>query len=928
MAIFSYDDIYKVYAYRENRVRIVTTQGEGTNESIANLTSTDLLKAPKFQLRDERGVISIPTTGAPHIQLAVTRPNDTEDLLDCDVIDNEQGIIVCPIRKSLTSIAGEVSGEIRLITANAVIKFAGINFYVYDGVSDNAAMQSEAFSDLIRALQKVVIVTGSGEQEGTVTVQLDDVIAANGTNPVASGLIYDALLTKIDDANGSVHTNHISNSAITENKLANGAVTENKLATNSVTNQKIKNSAVTTDKIDNASVTTDKIANGSVTTAKLAQNSVTENIINDGAVTTEKIDDGAITSAKILGGAVTVGKIGTGAVTTPKISNGAVTTEKIENGAVTTDKIGEEAVTDVELAPNAVVTSKILDSAVTTAKLANESVTEGKLAPELSSKINDISFNTITRNIYEIMPSESFDVRNSDVISYINCVGTTPYTDDYSTTLMSNSLSGNNKDKPSVFTISSVPTGGNKIVVYDVTANKEVIKSTSTHYIRNLIPNHIYTYSILNSNEKALASGIIKATGNVRMIEGGNNTFNIRDLGGWECYDGNVKSGTLKYGLIYRGGRLNGSSGNYGEVILDNSHKSYFKTVLGIRDEIDLRSDNELSANSITDSALGSGVDYFHKIINYYQGSLTSSSKSYAALIKRVARDINEGKPCYIHCASGADRTAQLCLMIEAICGVKQSDLDVDYELSSFACETDGTRLYRTRDIDSNGDWKSFISDIKAMEGDSLSDKIVRYLLRNGVTIDEINTIRFGLIDGNPAKLNSPYAKASVTNTLSNIIMDNSSRSTDRYQPFIATLRAYDMYAIKSVTITMGGNDVSNCYSNGEINIPIVTGNIVITGVAQSVQSYVKNYTLLSNSWSSGAQPITITGYNLTANTRVDVDITPTANAQLIASDCAGIYVEQNVVSDSVVLTAKYLGNVPTTDVTVQLTLTEVVRGD
>ena len=83
-----------------------------------------------------------------------------------------------------------------------------------------------------------------------------------------------------------------------------------------------------------------------------------------------------------------------------------------------------------------------------------------------------------------------------------------------------------------------------------------------------------------------------------------------------------------------------------------------------------------------------------------------------------------------------------------------------------------------------------------------------------------------------------------------------------------------------------------------------------------------------TNSWSSGAQTVTITGYNLTANTRVDTDITPTANAQLIADDCAGIYVEQNVVNDTVVLTAKYIGNKPTADVVVQLTLTEVVRGD
>lgn len=186
---YSYDDVYKIYAYRENHIRIVATQGEGATQP-NSLAATDSIKSPRFQLRDERGLVTIPSSGNPRVQLAVIRPNNTEDLLDCVIEDREKSIVSCPIRKSLTDIAGDVKGEIRLITTNAVTKFYGINFFIYDGVSDSAAAQSTRFSDLILALQQVsAIITGGSS--GTIT--LDTVIQHNGTNPVASGIIYDFL---------------------------------------------------------------------------------------------------------------------------------------------------------------------------------------------------------------------------------------------------------------------------------------------------------------------------------------------------------------------------------------------------------------------------------------------------------------------------------------------------------------------------------------------------------------------------------------------------------------------------------------------------------------------------------------------------------------------------------------------------------------
>lgn len=183
---YSYDDVYVLYAWRDNRRHLVLTQGEGYS---GTLTNNDVVKAPRFQLKDERGVIAIPTSGNPIVQLAVTRSNRTEDLLTCVVEDSENGIIYCPITKSLSDIAGDIKGEIRLITANAVTKFYGVDFYVFNGVSDSAAAQSTQFSDLVHALQKVINITGGG-----TVADMDDVIEHGGLNPVASGVIYDYLM--------------------------------------------------------------------------------------------------------------------------------------------------------------------------------------------------------------------------------------------------------------------------------------------------------------------------------------------------------------------------------------------------------------------------------------------------------------------------------------------------------------------------------------------------------------------------------------------------------------------------------------------------------------------------------------------------------------------------------------------------------------
>lgn len=73
----------------------------------------------------------------------------------------------------------------------------------------------------------------------------------------------------------------------------------------------------------------------------------------------------------------------------------------------------------------------------------------------------------------------------------------------------------------------------------------------------------------------------------------------------------------------------------------------------------------------------------------------------------------------------------------------------------------------------------------------------------------------------------------SITNNLTNVTNSNTTKNIAENGSYSATLTATEG-EINSVTITMGGVDItSTAYSNGNISIPTVTGNIVITAIAE-----------------------------------------------------------------------------------------------
>lgn len=906
----SYDRVYTMYAWRDNNNRLVFTQGEGATTLDGTVTR---IKAPRFQLRDDQGVMNL--SGSPVISFALTRPDESEDLLACTIIDAANGIVSCPITASATAIAGQAVGEIWVSSTNGTIKFYGVHALIHKGVSDSAAANSTRFSELVEALQKVAAITGEGEEEGTVTVQMDEAIIENGTNPVASGIIYDYLVnnyyTKTQSDNryyqkSQVYTKAESDASATgivdsillgeHDSSASLEISDGELvyvATDGTVKSlgDAKDTFYTKTQMD---ASLDAKANIATT---LAGYGITDGMKyieiagNDPTSVDDCTNQNTLYRVYIESDVATHGSYSLICITS--------STKKVQYAftrhgfIIYRGKSGNDAWDDWDYLPTHTQVSKAIRGAVIS----------GFFGIEANSEYD-----------------KTYSVHNSDIDSYYN--KTPKANDDYAGSYIDEdftTLTVSRADRPNVLSLAK-PTGATKITFRDTVTKKEWSESVSgsSYDVKNLIPNHLYYYTFYNNSNSVLQSGRITTTGQIRMIDGGGDTFNIRDLGGWAC-DG----GTLKYGLIYRGCRLNGS-----DMTLTNNQVLYLKDTLGIRDEIDLRSNS--NAAGITDTALGIGVDYIRKPVLYYQNSISdpASNANYAFLIKRIAQNVKEGKISYIHCSSGADRTGQLCALLEAICGVAQTDLDRDYELTAFASEIDssGRMNTRKRNTSTNADWKTFIGAITSLDGDGLKDKVIRFLVRNGVTIDEINTLRTYFIDGEPAKINAPYGTATITKTLSNVVMDNNANTVSLYQPFEVTLSPTNSCAIYSVTVTMGGTDVtSTYYSGGRISIPSVTGNITITAVGVNTTATVTLFTALSYGWVNGLYDMdsAMPSY-ANANTKVDISITDVVYNQLLADGCQGLYVTTDT-TNTPTFTLHAIGNTPTANIQIQLVLQQMM---
>lgn len=284
-------------------------------------------------------------------------------------------------------------------------------------------------------------------------------------------------------------------------------------------------------------------------------------------------------------------------------------------------------------------------------------------------------------------------------------------------------------------------------------------------------------------------AGTLKPVDPLRWIQ--TRTWNVRDLGGWAC-DG----GTVKYGKLFRGGYVT------------SADRAVLVEQLGIQHELDLRGANE---GGLTASPLGGDVRYTCAAA-YAWYSLTPAD-AWKANLRCVFDAVTHNEPVYFHCAAGADRTGTLACVLEGLLGMSQSDIDKDYELTTFYSGSDTDANARRRN---EAEWSGLISALNSKSGSTFRDKCVTFAAELGFTADEINAFRAAMIDGTPETVTPDIATFAVTNTLSGAATDNTALEATQYQPYTAQITAGDGKAIGSVRVTMGGADITADVWRGE----------------------------------------------------------------------------------------------------------------
>lgn len=272
----------------------------------------------------------------------------------------------------------------------------------------------------------------------------------------------------------------------------------------------------------------------------------------------------------------------------------------------------------------------------------------------------------------------------------------------------------------------------------DMTDSKEYDFSSVTVEVSDLFCGTKYYCEVVNaeSGERSDIRTFATKKGPRTVKIGG--TSNTRDIGGYETADGR----TVKQGLVYRGGNPDN---------LTDGGKEWFKKV-GIKTIIDLREERSRKRN-LSDLGINYPELPEKGCACYFHGDLSirdeECRKGLITAVKAFADEKNY--PIYFHCQIGRDRTGTLAYVINGLLGVEHRDLTLDYELSflsEYGCldfeQKDAESRRQTHYDATEALYLNFMkySISKKTEEPNLKDGIEEFLLRNGVTAEEIKNIR------------------------------------------------------------------------------------------------------------------------------------------------------------------------------------------
>lgn len=245
-------------------------------------------------------------------------------------------------------------------------------------------------------------------------------------------------------------------------------------------------------------------------------------------------------------------------------------------------------------------------------------------------------------------------------------------------------------------------------------------------FYTNLLPNQDYTLPYIYKGENKEAH--VHTNGQLRMIHS-EGIDNARDLGGWATSNGHH----IRYGMLYRGSEM--CTAQPKEKLVTSPHSitandyNMFREQIGIKAELDLRSANEIPYKYRTRSVLGEDIDFLLDPIDYK----LLDAKNKPALAKGlnfVIQSVKANKPIFYHCVWGADRTGLFSFLVEGLLGVSRSDIEKDYELTSFS-DISRYRIYSV--------FRAYRDTINSYPGTNDQERFYNWWLSAGVASQDLD---------------------------------------------------------------------------------------------------------------------------------------------------------------------------------------------
>ncbi|GEM_PF-1211646 len=168
-----------------------------------------------------------------------------------------------------------------------------------------------------------------------------------------------------------------------------------------------------------------------------------------------------------------------------------------------------------------------------------------------------------------------------------------------------------------------------------------------------------------------------------------------------------------------------------GKCVLNDEGKDYLLNVLKLKSEIDLRGDTECAL--MTGSPLGDSVTWFHYSSSAYAGIQSKSGRKAFTQVFKVFLD-EKNYPIDFHCIAGQDRTGAVAFIINALLGVEEEELYLDWECTGFWNSHIGFRHEELFD--------KLVESFQKYPGDTIHEKVENYVLSLGFTQDNIQHLR------------------------------------------------------------------------------------------------------------------------------------------------------------------------------------------